>query len=146
MSMLTEAQWKALILLACDDDGTVSAQWDQLWILSAPHDVTDPSGQLRYLDTLIRALDLRLGDATRDVSGSDGGGQSGQWEQHFDHLWKLREQAKLDKEKLAKSLSLAASADLSIEAMTTVSLTPVLAGYIDPGHPVFSGDPRFRTL
>lgn len=144
MPFLTEEQWKATIVLALGNDPVLDDddQWTATWSRRAVMDNVDPSGELRYAYVIRDYLDMLLGPATKDVDTSDGGGQSGQWSQHFDHLVKLGDANTLRLGILLKKLNL--TFGLQVVPITTYSLTPVMAGYIDPGSPEYLGDPRYR--
>lgn len=139
----TDDQWQELIYATCgDDQGLVAAQMDALWVRFDFLNTADPSGELKYLAVLMAGLDILLADAARDVQTQEGGGQSASWNQYFDHLKDIKDRTK--QEFQAKATALTKLAGVSIEAMTNGSLTPVLPGYMDPGSPAYSGDPRYR--
>ena len=146
MPVLSEDQYKALILTAVGDaDQNViddDILWPAIWDMRANLDDADPSGNLRYLAVLRDALDLVLGPATTDVDTSDGGGQSGSWAQHFDHLHTLRQETDTKFEALLKQTATAGG--VAIDVMSNYTLTPVLPGFVDPASPAFIGDPRYR--
>lgn len=140
--LLDEDAWQTLILKACKNDPAVVSSIDELWQRRAVMDQADPSGELRYYRVVLDGLELILGPATEDVSTSDGGGQSGQWGQHFEHLIALH---KLYEDKYTAVLkAVQANVGVSILPMSVYSLTPVLPGYIDPASPGYAGDVRYH--
>jgi hypothetical protein len=145
MSLLPEEDWKTLITTAIGLPDLVAAHWDEVWKLSAGMDTMDPSGELRRLDVTERFLELALGPTSLLVAGSDGGGQSGNWDQHFEHLTKMREVNKAAITAKMTALMVNASMDGGNTVMEVTSLTPVYPGYVNPGHPALSGDPRWKS-
>lgn len=143
---MTPDDWKSIILREADDDGVVLEIWDSIWERRASYDEADPSGELRHFAVLRDALDLRLATEARRVTTSDGGGKSGQWDQYWDHISKLREQAQADFKAQQKAVISVATMDVSQGVMTNYSLTPTPTGYYDPSSPGYAGDPRYRRL
>lgn len=139
--MLLEAEWRSLVLRACEDNELVDQDWDNLWARTASLDTADPTGELRYRATVVLALEgIVLPDAAKDVGTSEGGGQSGQWQQHYDHIADLTDRAKAAYQAQLKTLMAVGAV---IAPILTVSLTPVSPGYLDPASPAYMGDPRY---
>ena len=143
MPLLTDDQWTTLIMAACDQSEVVSANMDDLFARYAYLLTADPAGDLRYHAILRDSLDLMLAQAAKDVQASEGGGQSAEYNQYFDHLMLLRKQAQdaLD----ARLKILMAQVGVALTPMLVTSLTPMPAPYLDPGHPSYLGDPRYRS-
>lgn len=143
-NMLTDDQWHDLVIKAAGDDGTIDAFWDTIWPARVGLDDIDPSGFLRYYAVLRDGIDLLLGPASQQVSGSDGGGMSGSWGDYFTHLQLLRKQ--VDDDYLRQLRALAADAGVQVAAMNAYTLTPTLPGlpYPDPSNPYYQGDPRYH--
>jgi hypothetical protein len=142
LSEFEESDWQALVLAIVNEHPSVVEQWDRLWALRKGYLAADPGGEMLRLKLTIDALDIALGDAAPNVATSDGGGQSGQWNQYFEHWKVIRDQAKEELQTQIKALQ--ASADSLTTVLVNKSLTPVPPGYIDPGHSVYAGDPRYR--
>lgn len=141
MALLTEEERKDLATVVLDSDTTVMPLWGIVWKWREPLDTADPSGDLRYYRAVQDLLELALGPASKEVSGSDGGGQNGQWAQHFDHL---KTQYDLNLANLATATkALASQVVPSIAPLLAYSLTPTLPGFVDPASPGFMGDPRY---
>lgn len=138
---LTEDQWHTLATKTWDNQAYAEDEWDTEWARYAYADDADPSGEYRFTLVVIAGLDLLLSPAGRNVATASGGGESGQWNQYFDHLETERKNYIETRERLEKILSTVAG--VAIGEMQTISLTPVLPGYANPGSPGYTGDPRY---
>ena len=146
MPALDDDQWQELILAAVHDaaDGVVSQNWDILWQKYERLLDADETGDLRYQTIVVEGLKLRKAAADEVVSTSDGGGQSGQWEQYYQHIKDLLESAEKDLEKVYKRLGFY-NGGVQILPMSVQSLTPTPTGYMNPSSPGYLGDPRYRN-
>lgn len=149
MSMLTPEQWKTTIINSIgiplsDDLVAAAGQFDINWARYDTYDDIDPTGEWRYKAVLVAMLDALVARASANVDTSDGGGQSEQWSQYYDHLFAMR---KAEQDALAAVVKrFAGAAGIQAGTMDAYSLTPVLPGYVDPASPVFLGDPRYYPI
>src|SRR5438093_5987664 len=139
--MLSEGQWQMLVLAACDDDGTVLSAWDENWARTESLDTADPSGELRYRRLVVLGLELMVARSVTNVQTTDGGGQSGQWNQYHDHLVAMLAKATEEYNKYVKSALFTAKGNVG--EMVNHTLTPPAPGHIDLGDPRFLGDLRY---
>lgn len=144
MPVLDEDTWLELIAKACDNNPVAVGSIDDLWLRRASLDTADPSGDLRYYTVVVDCLELALADASKNVQASEGGGISGSYNQYYDHLKGIYDLYVKNRDKQVKQVI--GQLGPQIAAIATASLTPVSPGYLDPGHPGFTGDPRYRVI
>lgn len=135
---------KSLNIRYCDNNEVVVEFYDQLWQQNAYLDDVDVSGNLRDWSVRKEGLQLALTHAARNVNTNDGGGESGDWSQYFDHLKTLYDIAEKAAEAIQKAASASSGNVIQIAPMAAYSLTPVYTGDVDPASPGYAGDPRYN--